>query len=53
MRKQLEVTDINITGGLSLGDEPDGSGRFISTAMEKELDAVMELLEKRWIDTRD
>ena len=40
---------VMLPGGFSAGDEPDGSGKFIATALRNPriMDAIMELLNKR------
>ncbi|MDO5298481.1 MAG: phosphoribosylformylglycinamidine synthase, partial [Clostridia bacterium] len=40
---------VMLPGGFSAGDEPDGSGKFIATALRNPriMEAIMELLQKR------
>ena len=50
LEKQIRESQIIILpGGFSAGDEPDGSGKFISTVFRNERikDAVMDLLKNR------
>ena len=50
LEKQIRESQIiMLPGGFSAGDEPDGSGKFISTVFRNERikDAVMDLLKNR------
>lgn len=50
LEKQIRESQIiMLPGGFSAGDEPDGSGKFISTVFRNEIikDAVMDLLKNR------